>query len=58
MAGRDKSDYNQKDQCSKNQSQKNPKLDLQFIQDKEKAKDARAWFNEQHKLIKTMLIKK
>ena len=40
MSGRDKSDHNQKNQCTKDQSQKNPKPDLQSIQDNEKAQNA------------------
>ena len=55
MSGRDKSDHNQKNQCTKDQSQKNPKPDLQSIQDNEKAQNAHAWFDEHDKLVQAML---
>ena len=55
MSGRDNSDHNQKDQYTKEQSQKNPKPDLQSIQDCEKAQNACAWFDERDKLVQAML---
>ena len=55
MSERDNNDHNQKDQCVKEQSQKNPKSDLQSIWDNERAQDARAYFNEQDKLLQALL---
>ena len=55
MSERDNNDYNQKDQCVKEPSQKNPKSDLQFIRDNERAQDACEYFNEQDKLLQAIL---
>ena len=55
MSERDNNDHNQKDQCVKEQSQKNPKSDLQSIRDNERAHDAREYFNEQDNLLQALL---